>query len=168
MKLRLLVITWLCPPFSFSAVVFFNFPTEQTEKEWMQSYLFSTKCDSTTATGTRHDPRAIESASDEFEFKYGDIFSLKHDICCFVTWEPGEIIAIAFASAKSSFLSIYTWKLEQAIARNSHIKEHLAKTGNIPMHKEKLSIEIGRLFLVKHMVKNAGLLFSVTSYVIHH
>jgi len=58
--------------------------------------------------------------------------------------------------------------LEQTIARNSHITEHLAKTGNIPMHKEELSIEIGRLFLVKHMVKNAGLLFSVTSYVIHH
>jgi uncharacterized Rmd1/YagE family protein len=136
--------------FSFGAVVFFNFPTEQMEQEWMQAYLFSTKCDS---TGTRHDPRAIESASDDFEFEYGDIFSLKHDICCFMTREPGEKLAVAFALAKSSLLSIYEWTLEQTIARNSHITEHLAKTGNIPMHKGELSIEIGRLFLVKHMVK---------------
>jgi uncharacterized Rmd1/YagE family protein len=144
--------------FSFGAVVFFNFPTEQTEQEWMQAYLFSTKCDSNAATGTRHDPRAIESASDDFEFEYGDIFSLKHDICSFMTREPGEKLAVAFALAKSSLLSIYEWTLEQTIARNSHITEHLAKTGNIPMHKEELSIEIGRLFLVKHMVKKCWLI----------
>lgn len=149
--------------FSFGAVVFFNFPTEQTELEWMQSYLFSTNCDS-SATGARHDPRAMERATDDFEFEYGELFSLKHDICCFMTREPGEKLAVAFALAKSSLLSIYEWTLEQTIARNSHITEHLAKTGNIPMHKEELSIEIGRLFLVKHMVKkSADSLYSLTA-----
>jgi uncharacterized Rmd1/YagE family protein len=157
--------------FSFGAVVLFNFPTEQSELEWMQAHLFSSSCDSPAGTsvyGTRHDPRAIESACDDFEFEYGEVFSLKHDICCFMTREPGEKLAVAFALAKSSLLSIYEWTLEQTITRNSHITEHLAKTGNIPMHKEELSIEIGRLFLVKHMVRELLFVLLMLLLIIRH
>lgn len=161
--------------FSFGAVVFFNFSNPEKESQWMQTYLFSSSSlEKEHVYGTRHDVRAIESACDDMEFNYGETFSLKHDMCCFMSREPGEKLAVSFALAKSSLLSIYEWTLEQTIARNSHITEHLAKTGTIPMHKEDLSKEIGRIFLVMHMIaickthlKNSGrttnFLFSMKS-----
>jgi len=134
--------------FSFGAVVFFNFPNETVERGWMQRNLFHFP----EICGARHDPRAIANACDDLEFVYGDSFSLKHDSCQLMTREPGEKLAVSFGLAKSSLLSIYEWTLEQTIERNSHVTELLAKTGTIPMHKEELSKEIGRIFLVMHMV----------------
>jgi uncharacterized Rmd1/YagE family protein len=100
--------------------------------------------------GTLHDERAMSSASDDLEFVYDDKFVLRRDVCKLQTKEPGEKLAVSFGLAKSSLLSVYEWMLQQTIERNSHIPELLANTGTIPMTKMNISMEIGRIFLVKH------------------
>lgn len=134
--------------FSFGAVVFWNFPDEQAERQWLTQRLFVLD----RVCGTRHDPQAVESACDDIEFVYGDSFAIRRDVCHLMTREPGERLAVSFAIAKSSLLSIYEWILQQTIERNSDVPEQLAKHGTIKMNKVSISKEIGKIFLVKHTV----------------
>lgn len=134
--------------FSFGAVVFWNFPDEQAERQWLTQRLFVLD----RVCGTRHDPQAVESACDDIEFVYGDLFAIRRDVCHLMTREPGERLAVSFAIAKSSLLSIYEWILQQTIERNSDVPEQLAKHGTIKMNKVSISKEIGKIFLVKHTV----------------
>jgi uncharacterized Rmd1/YagE family protein len=134
--------------FSFGAVVFWNFTSEQAERLWLTQRLFVLQ----QVCGTRHDPQAVESARDDIEFVYGDLFAIRRDVCQLMTREPGERLAVSFAIAKSSLLSIYEWILQQTIERNSDVPEQLAKHGTIMMSKVSISKEIGNIFLVKHTV----------------
>jgi uncharacterized Rmd1/YagE family protein len=102
------------------------------------------------ACGVLHKPSAAENASDEMAFVYGEQSAFKWDVATLSTRESGEKLAISFALAKSSLLSIYEWRLQRTIDRNSHIPEELAKNGKIEMSREEISKEVGRIFLVKH------------------
>lgn len=65
---------------------------------------------------------------------------------------PGEKLAVSFAVAKSANLSIYEWCLEQAVQRNSHIPEALAKTGKLHLSRKEINVEIGRLYLLNNAI----------------
>ena len=132
--------------FSFGAVVFWNFPDAAWEEDWMEKYLF---CHDDVC-GAAHKPGAAENASDEIAFVYGETSSFKWDVVQLSTRENGEKLAVSFALAKSSLLSVYEWRLQRTIDRNSHIPEELAKNGKIHMSRAEISKEVGRIFLVKH------------------
>ena len=82
-------------------------------------------------------------------FVYDTNFCLHRDIVQLITKEYGEKLAVSFAMAKSANLSIFEWRLDQVIERNSHIPEQLATNGHINMSRKEISKEIGRIFLVK-------------------
>ena len=132
--------------FSFGAVVFWNFFSAKQEEDWMDKHLLS----HLDVCGALHKPSAAEDASDEIAFVFGETSSFKWDVVTLSTRERGEKLAVSFALAKSSLLSIYEWRLQRTIERNSHIPEELAKNGTIHMTREEISREIGRIFLVKH------------------
>lgn len=132
--------------FSFGAVVFWNFVDAKQEEEWMATYLLC-RLD---VCGVLHNVAAAEEASDEIAFVYGDASSFRMDVVVLFTRDSGEKLAVSFALAKSSLLSIYEWRLQRTIERNSHIPEELAKNGKIAMTREEISQEIGQIFLVKH------------------
>eukprot|EP00551_Chaetoceros_affinis_P012657 CAMPEP_0203663648 /NCGR_PEP_ID=MMETSP0090-20130426/1214_1 /ASSEMBLY_ACC=CAM_ASM_001088 /TAXON_ID=426623 /ORGANISM="Chaetoceros affinis, Strain CCMP159" /LENGTH=693 /DNA_ID=CAMNT_0050526639 /DNA_START=499 /DNA_END=2580 /DNA_ORIENTATION=- len=154
--------------FSFGAIVFWNFENEEKELMWMDTYLFAdndqgsyygnddddNNSDNNSdnddiAIGERNHEDAIESAKDEMSFCYGNKFHLRHDMAQLRTREYGEKMAVSFALAKSANLSIFEWRLDQAIERNSHIPEKLATYGRIGMHRKDISREMGRIYLVK-------------------
>jgi uncharacterized Rmd1/YagE family protein len=93
---------------------------------------------------------AAENAEDDMAFKYGDKFTIKRDVASLSTRESGERLAVSFALAKSSLLSIYEWRVQRTIERNSHIPEEMAKHGKINMSQKEISKEVGKMFLVKH------------------
>ena len=136
--------------FSFGAVVCWNFPDDESELRWINDYLLINP----SICGDRHDEEATESASDEITFEYDENgnFSIRRDKAQLCTREIGEKLAISFAIAKSSLLSIYEWMLEKTIERNSHIPLSLAKSGSIDMSREAIRKEIGRIFIVKHAI----------------
>ena len=153
--------------FAFGEIVFWNFENDEHEKSWMQQYLFMNTTQEQNQSdgdceyqaegdeegydtiGDRYDPEAIESANDEIAFVYGEKFQMKRDVVQLQTTEYGEKLAVSFALAKSANLSIFEWRLDQVIERNSHIPEELAKYGRIHMSRKEISMEIGRIFLVK-------------------
>ena len=65
---------------------------------------------------------------------------------------PGEKLAVSFAVAKSANISIYECCLEQAVQRNSHIPEALAKTGQLHLSMKEINVEIGRLYLLNNAI----------------
>ena len=148
--------------FSFGAVVFWNFQTEENEEAWMNKYIFAfgyeqEKYDDDDydikdvdyAIGGFNPMNAIESANDEISFAYGSTFQVKRDVVNLKTREHGEKMALSFALAKSAMLSIFEWRLDQVIERNSYIPEQLAKYGRIAMSSKEISREIGKIYLVK-------------------
>lgn len=132
--------------FSFGAVVFWNFFNDKQEEKWMDKHILC-RLD---LCGSLHNASAAENASDEIAFVYGETSSFKWDVVSLSTKESGEKLAVSFALAKSSLLSIYEWRLQRTIDRNSHIPEELATNGSIHMTREEISKEVGRIFLVKH------------------
>ena len=150
--------------FSFGAVVFWNFPNDEAELHWLKDKLltpFLSDC-----RGDDFTDEEIESATDDMGFRLlqptpttpdanqanaaVNKFVLQRDIATLTTLEYGERLAISFAIAKSSLLSIYELRVQQTIERNSHIPEELADNGEIEMSRREIAQEIGRLFLVKH------------------
>ncbi|GAX16982.1 hypothetical protein FisN_5Hh361 [Fistulifera solaris] len=133
--------------FSFGAAVFWNFPSDEYEKEWMTKHLLE---DLSDYCGDSYSDAEIESAQDSISFQYGDKYSIKRDVCVLSTRDSGEKLAVSFALAKSSLLSLYELRVQQVIERNSHIPEAMVQNGRIHMSTREMSREIGRLFLVKH------------------
>jgi uncharacterized Rmd1/YagE family protein len=133
--------------FSFGAVVFWNFPSKEFEEKWLDENILKAfpEC-----LGEEHSQDEIESALDEMAFAFGENFSLKRDVATLTTREWGEKLAVSFALAKSSLLSVYEERVQRAIERNSHIPEEMAKNGRIRMSRQEISKEVGRMFLVKH------------------
>jgi len=131
--------------FSFGAVVFWNFTNEDSEKEWLEKHILSAE----EACGDPYHEDAVEAASDEIEFCYADTFKIHRDVVHLSTKEQGEKLAVSFGFAKSSLLSIFEWRLEKTIERNSRIPEELARTGHIHLTRNEISKEIGRIFLVR-------------------
>mmetsp|Transcript_4614 Transcript_4614/g.6943 ORF Transcript_4614/g.6943 Transcript_4614/m.6943 type:complete len:408 (-) Transcript_4614:97-1320(-) len=134
--------------FGFGAVVFWNFRGEEMEKEWMKLHLFPHE----EVVGLKHNAESIDSACDEMGFCYGDAFKWHRDVVQLQTRDAGEKLAVSFAVAKSANLSIYEWRLEQAIQRNAHIPEDLAKTGKLHLKRNEVNIEIGRLYLLNNAI----------------
>jgi uncharacterized Rmd1/YagE family protein len=140
--------------FSFGAVVFWNFINEESEQSWMDQFLFDDHGDDSNdeddgAVGERNHIDAIESANDEMSFGYGTKFYINHDMVQLQTKDCKEKLAVSFALAKSANVSIFEWRLNQAVERNSHIPEELATHGRINMSKKDLKKELGRIYLVK-------------------
>lgn len=133
--------------FSFGAVVFWNFPGPEYEERWLDENVFGLMA---AACGEAHNKEEIESASDDMAFTFGEVFSIKRDIAHLTTRETGEKLAVSFALAKSSLLSIYEERVQKTIDRNSHIPEEMAKHGRIHMSREEIGKEVGKMFLVKH------------------
>jgi uncharacterized Rmd1/YagE family protein len=133
--------------FSFGAVVFWNFPGPEYEENWLDENIFGLMAD---ACGEAHNKEEIAAASDDMAFTFGETFSIKRDIAHLTTRETGEKLAVSFALAKSSLLSIYEERVQKTIDRNSHIPEEMAKNGRIHMSREEIGKEVGKMFLVKH------------------
>jgi len=133
--------------FSFGAVVFWNFPDSQMEKEWLEKNLLYHP----DICGQRLDEETIERGKDEMDFVHSmEAYKVRNDVFYLVTRDPGEKLAASFALAKSSLLAVYEVMLERSIERNASLPEQLAKTGRIHMSDRELSKEIGSLFLIKH------------------
>ncbi|KAL7484040.1 hypothetical protein ACHAW6_009685 [Cyclotella cf. meneghiniana] len=134
--------------FGFGAVVFWNFRGEDSEKQWMEQHLFSHP----DVIGLKHNAESIESACDEMGFCYGECFKWHRDVVQLQTRDAGEKLAVSFAVAKSANLSIYEWRLEQAVQRNAHIPEDLAKTGELHLNRREINVEVGRLYLLNNAI----------------
>ena len=149
--------------FSFGACVFWNFPDEKYEKDWISKFLL--EGDLRKCCGDLYQQDEIDSAMDDMSFQYqhpqlhqdsedgkaiANTFTIKQDVCMLSTRDSGEKLAVSFALAKSSLLSIYELRVQQVIERNSHLPEEMAKDGKVHMTTHELSQEVGRLFLVKH------------------
>jgi len=133
--------------FSFGAVVFWNFPDSDMEKDWLEKNLLYHP----EICGQRHDEEIVERANDEMAFEYTlEPYKVRHDVFYLNTRHTGEKLAASFALAKSSLLAVYEVMLERNIERNANLPEQLAKTGRIHMSDRQLSKEIGSLFLIKH------------------
>ncbi len=146
--------------FSFGAIVFWNFHDKESEEAWMKKYIFGVNLrlnnqvedyddDDDDAIGEAIHEDAIENAYDDMKFTYGPNYQIKHGIVVLLTHEYGEKLALSFALAKSAMLSIFEWRLDQAIERNSDIPERLVKYGRLGRTRKEISKEIGRIFLVK-------------------
>lgn len=148
--------------FSFGGIVLWNFENKQSEEAWMSKYIFSmvdrdqernenydSEDGEVDAVGEYNPADAIESADDEVDFMYGTSFQIKSDVVELESREYGEKMALSFALSKSAMLSIFEWRLNQVIERNSYIPEQLVKNGHIPMSSKELRMEIGRIYLVK-------------------
>jgi uncharacterized Rmd1/YagE family protein len=134
--------------FGFGAVVFWNFKDKDAEKQWIEQYLFPHK----EVLGLKHNVESIESACDEMGFCYGEKFGWHRDVVQLRTRDAGEKLAVSFAFAKSANLSIYEWRLEQAIQRNAHIPEDLAEHGQLHLNRKEINVEIGRLYLLNNAI----------------
>jgi len=134
--------------FSFGPVVFWNFPDSDAELKWLKEHLF---CHEEEICGDRLGKEEIENASDEIEFVYGmNEFKIRQDVVHLATRDPGEKMAVSFAFAKSSLLSMYELQVQCQIEENSSIPEELAKTGRVYMKMTEISKGIGQIFLLKH------------------
>jgi uncharacterized Rmd1/YagE family protein len=85
-------------------------------------------------------------------FCYSDKFSWHRDVVQLHTRDAGEKMAVSFAFAKSANLSIYEWRLAQAIQRNAHIPEDLAEHGELHLNRREINVEIGRLYLLNNAI----------------
>ena len=99
--------------FGFGAIVFWNFADETSEKEWINQHISP----HTDALGLKHNIESIDTACDEMGFCYGDSFRWRRDVVQLHTKDAGEKMAVSFAFAKSANLSIYEWRLEQAVSK---------------------------------------------------
>lgn len=133
--------------FSFGAAVFWNFPSDEFEAKWLKEQIFTPFPD---AYGTEHTTEETDAAKDEMAFIYGQQFSLKRDVASLETRETGERLAVSFALAKSSLLTVYEERVQKTIDRNSHIPEEMVKNGRLHMTRQDISREVGRMLLVKH------------------
>lgn len=160
--------------FKFGAVVFWNFPDEESERSWIANKLLVMNKDSSgegnSFFGDLHDEEFVKCAMDSLSFEYYQprsitssddtkestkntmTFRIKRDHATLNTREVGEKLALSFGFAKSSLLSIYEMMLEKTIERNAHIPEDMARSGTINMGGVAIRKEIGRIFLVKHLI----------------
>lgn len=134
--------------FGFGAVVFWNFKDGGAEKKWMEQHLLHHK----DVLGLKHNAESIEEACDEMGFCYSEKFSWHRDVVQLHTRDAGEKMAVSFAFAKSANLSIYEWRLAQAIQRNAHIPEDLAEHGVLHLNRKQINVEIGRLYLLNNAI----------------
>jgi uncharacterized Rmd1/YagE family protein len=138
--------------FRFGACVFWNFPNEEYEKQWINENLLGDDVED-DFSGDLYKDDEIESALDSVSFQFGKVdakFAIKRDVCLLSSKEPEEKLAVSFALAKSSLLSLYELRVQEVIERNSHLPEEMVKHGRVHMSSDDLTREIGRLFLVKH------------------
>ena len=87
-----------------------------------------------------------------WDFVIGDTFRWHRDVVQLQTRDAGEKLAVSFAVAKSANLSIYEWRMEQAIQRNAHIPEDLAKHGQLHLNRREINVEVGRLYLLNNAI----------------
>ena len=74
--------------FGFGAVVFWNFRSEDTERNWLEEHLYAQK----DLIGSRHNVEGIDSARDEMAFCYGDDFKWHRDVVQLQTRDAGETL----------------------------------------------------------------------------
>jgi uncharacterized Rmd1/YagE family protein len=99
--------------FSFGAAVFWNFPSEEVEIRWLNEHVLEPFNE---AVGDGLADEEVEAAKDEMAFVYGGVdnpFSLKRDVANLETRETGEKLAVSYALAKSSLLSVYEERVQK-------------------------------------------------------
>src|SRR3569623_136962 len=96
--------------FSFGAAVFWNFPSDEFESTWLKENVLKPFPD---AYGHEHTPEEIDAAKDDMAFIYDKQFSLKRDVASLETRETGERLAVSFALAKSSLLTVYEERVQK-------------------------------------------------------
>jgi uncharacterized Rmd1/YagE family protein len=134
--------------FGFGAVVFWNFDDESSEFAWMAHNLVPHD----DVLGHRHNIECINTARDVMGFRYGEVFRWKRDVVQLRTRDAGEKMAVSFALSKSANISIYEWRMEEAVRRNAHIPEALAKHGELRLRRNEIDVEIGRLYLLNNAI----------------
>ena len=133
--------------FGFGVVVFWNFADETAEKAWMDDHPIPHG-----VLGLRHNPESIEAAHNEMGFCYGETFRWRRDVVQLRTRDAGEKMAVSFAFAKSTNLSAYEWRMEQAVRWNAHIPEALVEHGKLHLKRREIDGEIGRLYLLNNAI----------------
>lgn len=130
--------------FSFGCAVFWNFDPDEEE---------------TFINSLRHyadqeyaDPDLIDSAMDDMEFYYGPKSTVRNDTVRLSSRKTEEKLAVSYAFAQSSRLSIYEWRLDKIIQRNEQLPQELAMTGTIHMPMKEINKEIGRLFMERNSI----------------
>jgi uncharacterized Rmd1/YagE family protein len=144
--------------FSFGAVVFWGFNSEQDERAFLSEL-------SEFVDGPRHHVSAAESAMEEMEFTYGEHSRVRQDIVELTTSTSGEKLAASMAIAQSCLLSVHEWRLGQTISRNEHIPSELAGTGAINMSSGDIAREIGRLFVERNLINLEPILLDTPEFL---
>ena len=130
--------------FSFGCAVFWNFdPSEE------QAFINSLH---DYADREYVDPDLIDSAMDDMEFYYGQKSTVRNDTVRLSSRKTEEKLAVSYAFAQSSRLSIYEWRLDKIIQRNEQLPQELAMTGTIHMSMKDINKEIGRLFMERNSI----------------
>jgi|GEM_PF-1216673 len=93
-----------------------------------------------------------EVAADDIDYFCGSSFQIRNDTVQLSSGDEAERLAVSYAFAQSSVLSIYEARLDDTIERNEHIPLALAKYGKIDMSQGEISREIGRLFIERNSI----------------
>ncbi|GBG31225.1 Required for meiotic nuclear division protein 1-like [Hondaea fermentalgiana] len=146
--------------FGFGCIVCWNWESEDHEMRLVRSLApFSRRM---------LDEDAAESASDDMEYFFGSQSRVRNDTIELSSGDPVERLAVSFAIAQSSLLSVYEYRLDQIIERNEHIPITLAREGKIHMSQTAISREIGRLFLERNMINLESDILGTPEFFWHH
>lgn len=74
------------------------------------------------------------------------------DVTSLTLFFPFFAVQYFLTKSKSANLSIYEYRLEQAVTRNAHIPEDLAKTGELHLNRREINVEVGRLYLLNNAI----------------
>lgn len=146
--------------FGFGCVVCWNWESEDHEMRLVRSLAAYCR--------RMLDEDAAESAADDMEYFFGSQSRVRNDTIELSSGDPVERLAVSFAVAQSSLLSVYEYRLDQIIERNEHIPVTLAREGKINMSQTAISREIGRLFLERNMINLESDILGTPEFFWHH
>jgi uncharacterized Rmd1/YagE family protein len=127
--------------FDFGAIVFWGF-TEETEKIYLKNFevFFKSK-------------KKEKYEIDYLTFIHGDNFSVMNDRLVLGTEDnPLERIAISYALAQSTLLSIYEDEVDITIEETKKIPSELANRGEISLSKKEICKNIGAIFVKRSSI----------------
>jgi uncharacterized Rmd1/YagE family protein len=127
--------------FDFGAIVFWGF-TEETEKSYLKNFevFFKSK-------------KKDQYEVDYLTYVYGDNFNITNDKIILSTEDnPLEMIAISYALAQSTMLSIYEDEVDVTIEDTKRIPSELANRGEISLSKKEICKSIGSIFVKRSSI----------------
>lgn len=127
--------------FPYGVLVFFNFTADQET-------LFIGDISKFVVEGMEPDQWEWE----EIDYRYGERFSVKHDVCTLGSKRSLEKLSVAFAVAQCVKLNVFEERIAEVIEQNKTIPEGLAKTGKIELNRDQISKKVGELFMERNNI----------------